>query len=127
MSGYTQLVKKTFVFEGDNVEVQFRRMKRKHMLKLIPLINRYNKLQTEGEDANEALSDLIQEVMDIGGEYVSYITGLKDAEGNEVSKDQVFDEMYFTELGAEISMSLLEASLGPLGKKLNTSEESPDK
>jgi len=122
MSGYTQLVSKKFVFEGDEVEVQFRRMKRKHMLKLLPLINKFNSAQDGGEDTSNIMPELLQEVMSVAEEYVAYLNGLKDADGEEISVSQMFDEMYFTELAANISMSLLDASLGPLVKTPDTSE-----
>jgi hypothetical protein len=132
MSGYTSLVKKQYTFEGDTVEVQFRRMKRKHMLKLIPVMNEYNEAleveETGGEapkPSSELVENLLTVVMGHATEYVSYLTGLKDSEGADVGITEVFEEMYFLELATEIAEDLMEESLGPLAKMPDSSGESP--
>lgn len=117
MSKYTTTLTKEYNFEDDTVRVKFRRMKRKHMLKLFPDIQEYTAKQEANEPANEILTRLLNEVLEFADEYVVAVEGLKDSEGNAITKEIMFEETYFLELTTLISTDLLEASLGPLAEK----------
>lgn len=120
MSGFTPLVKKTYVFEGDDIEIQFKRLKRKHMIKMFEPVQQYSNKVDAGEDVSTETISLLNIMMDFGEEYIVVLQGLKDTEGNDISKAELFNETYFLEIASEVMMDILEASLGPLAKTSGT-------
>lgn len=131
MSNFTPLVTKKFEFDGDTVTVRFSRIKRKHFFKLMPLFMKFkgkikDEEPAEGEvkkarELNEEELGHFQALMnDLGDSMLSYIKqveGLNDAAGEPVSKQDMMEDSYFLNLQIDILMSMIDASLGPMGKK----------
>lgn len=123
MSNFTPLVKRKFTFEGDEVEVVFSRLKRKHIFKLIPQIVSLKKEIGDSDIQDAPLDDKLDLVMavaegigDKAKDYIRSMTGLKDLEGNEVSIDEVMENSYFSDLYLEIVMAMIDSSIGLSGK-----------
>lgn len=118
MSNFTPLVKKDYEFAGDKVYVSFSRLKRKDMLNIMPLMSAISKSQKEGnDDANtEAVSAMINTVLDLLPGYVSSFTGLKTADGEDISIEQASESMYFIDLTTDIVTDLIDESLVLQGK-----------
>lgn len=115
MSNFTPLVKRKFVFEGDDVSVTFSRLKRKHMLKMLPKFIAIKDNLKETTDV-ELLAPLIDEFGDKAVDYIRSIEGLKDANGEDVTITEVIENAYFLEFFADIMMAMIEESLGPSKK-----------
>jgi hypothetical protein len=117
MSNFTPLVKKEYEFEGDTVSVAFCRMKRKHTLRLLPIIQNLSKANNS-EDAKfqeAAQSDLLEKLTDILPEHVKEFSGLKDSDGNPIDFNTVIDDSYFFNLVVDIGMALIDNSLATMG------------
>lgn len=122
MSGYTKSVTKSFVFEGDEFKVTFRRLKRKHLMLIMPEMQEYLKSNKEEPDT-PVIAAVLDKIYGFIEEYITCITGLKDAEGEDISVNEFFTELYFMEISTKVAMTILEESLGPLGRKSVSSEE----
>ena len=116
MSNFTPLVTQEFEFEGDKIIVVFSRLKRKHMLAAMPAFKRITDAEDNEEIKQEAISDVLNIVVDFLPEYVTSFEGLNDAEGNPVTIQMVCEEFYFMHLVAQIAMSMLSTSSGKEGK-----------
>lgn len=123
MSNFTPLVTKKFSFEGDEVTVKFARLKRKHMLKMLPLMTKFSDT-VDGIDEDgmsPAQAELVQDVMaelgDRAGEYIKSLEGLTDAAGNPITVEQFTEDSYFMTLFADLLVEMMEASVGPSGKE----------
>jgi hypothetical protein len=103
MSNFTPLVKKQYDFEGDTVTVRFARMRRKHMLKMIP------KIQSAQDDQDKVV-DVLNDLLEMLPEYVKEFDGLTNAAGEPVTIDVVADDMYFSGLASDIAMDVLNES-----------------
>lgn len=114
MGHYTPTVVKTFQFEDEEVKVQFRRLKRKHLVKLLPIVGGMK--EDSKEDLYESAEKLLGMFGDTASEYIVSITGLHDNEGNEVPVSAVTEESYFFGLYADIIVEMIQASMGPMGK-----------
>ena len=113
MSNFTPLVAKTYTFEGDEVKVEFSRLKRKHMLSVTPHLSKIDDVKT-AQDAKpeqlEAINELLNDIIDVIPEYVSSFTGLKDNNGLEIRIQSVVDDFYFLRLAIEIALDMIRAS-----------------
>lgn len=103
MSGFTPLVSETFKFDGDEVKVQFKRLKRKDMISLIPKMSEGGRIEITSEVINQAI-DLIPE-------YVTKFDGLRDANGDVVDLELALDNAYFTKLVSEIALTMVTESV----------------
>jgi hypothetical protein len=112
MSNFTPLVKKTYQFEGDIVEVTFARLKRKHMLKIIPHISAMTKAQEDADQAAiaDTTTTMLNIIIDALPEYVTEINGLTSKEGGNVGLEDITNEMYFMGLATDICMDILNES-----------------
>lgn len=121
MSNFTPLVEKQYEFEGDNISVKFSRLKRKHMLRALPAMNKLAKAQTEeNEDsANEFLNDFLNTIIDAIPEYIVEFSGLSDSQNNPVPIQTVVDDFYFLSLAAQISMDMVKESTAMLDTEGN--------
>lgn len=115
MSNFTPLVHKQYEFEGDKISVSFRRLKRKHMISISPMLAKLQSLTDEQGnipaeaimDNNEALSDILDAIIDHIPEYVSVFNGLTTADGLEVTVETVADDVYFMPLALQIAMDMV--------------------
>jgi hypothetical protein len=114
MSNFTPLVTKTLQFEGEEVKVTFARLKRKHMLQLIPHFLKY-KEDADTETKMQLFAPIIDVIGDHAPEYIRSIDGVTTAEGEPVSIVDVVEGAYFLDLFADIIVSMIEAST-PKGK-----------
>ena len=122
MSNFTPLVKKEYEFEGDKVWVTFARLKRKDMLKILPLVSSLQNMDdTDPQKKQIATAEVMGGMLNIIPEYVRKIEGLKDTEGNDIAVETVMDEVYFMALASQIVMDILNKSVvldgGEQGKK----------
>ena len=111
MSNFTPRIKNTFDFEGDTIKVVMSRLRRKHMVVLMPFMSQdglaleFTDVPAFLEAAAEVLSDCI----------VSF-NGLTDADGTSITQESdLFEEevlggLYFMGLVQEMMGALLEAS-----------------
>jgi len=114
MSNFTPLVNKQYEFEGDTVKVRFARLKRKHMFKLMPLIQQARDAVGEDGDKSkmaEFSTEMLGSMLDLLPSYVEEIDGLTDKAGNAISIDTVADDTYFIDLAGDIAMDILDASM----------------
>lgn len=125
MSNFTPLVIKKFKFQDDEVKVTFRRLKRKHMMKLMPTIMEFK--ESFGEDFNfdsapietklKLVTIITEDIGDKAAEYITNVEGLVDSNNEPVSMEELIENSYFFELFTEIVMAVVEASMGATGKK----------
>ena len=113
MSSFTPLVKKKYTFEDDNVTVIFARIKRKHIMKLLP------KLIFLADDSDDLAgkNEVLNDAMSIMPEYIKSIDGLTGSDNEAISKETVFDDMYFAELASQITLDMLEESMPMMGEE----------
>ena len=109
MSRFTPLVQKEYTFEADKITVLFSRLKRKHVMKLLPHI------ATLGEKSSEK-SAVLNEMLDVIPEYITSLQGLVDSQGIAVTSDTVFEEVYFMELAMAITMDVIAESMPMMGE-----------
>ena len=119
MSNFTPLVEKIHTFEGDEIRVTFSRLRRKHILKLMPLIQSLDHANSKKDKSKVDViqSDLLGQILEILPEHIKEFTGLKDKDGNAISFDTVADDTYFLNLSTDIGMQLIEESLPMMGSK----------
>ena len=111
MSNFTPLVTRKYTFEGDEVVVTFARLKRKHMMELLPHLG-----DLKVKDLKK-LTNVLNIAADFLPEYITSLQGLKDSEGKEISTAVVCEEVYFMQLAIEILMDLINESMIMDGKK----------
>lgn len=102
MSRFTKTVKFEQTFDGDKVTFELRRLTRRHMALLTPLIQRGRELAREqGPDVKLGpadLQDLSEQAAIILPECVVTMTGLRDAEGVAMQLSDIIEPHYFTPL-----------------------------
>ena len=111
MSRFTKTVQYVTEFQGDTVKVTLERLKRKDLLMLAPLMP---KADSEGKvtvnlDTEDNLK-LLSAVADRLPDYVKSFEGLKDANGEEITIQDVAEEAYFGELLSDIFAKLFDIS-----------------
>ena len=116
MSNFTPLVVKKYDFEGDSITVTFARLKRKHMLELMPLVQKLSAIKEDAALKQAAITDLLNVALDFLPDYVKSIVGLVDSQGAEMDIDVVADEIYFVNLATDIVMDVLNESMAMDGK-----------
>jgi hypothetical protein len=105
MSNFTKDILFTTEFEGDTVSLRLARLKRKDMMTLSP------HMPDAGEKVGAVQSmDLMDVALALLPKYVTEFKGPKDADGNELSLEDIMEEMYFLELVSRIVTHLFEAS-----------------
>lgn len=139
MSNFTPLVEFSTQFDGDTVTMKLGRLKKKHMVRLLPKflesIDDDNSTESEGgfklnilkmmQDETE-IAELAAEFI---GEYVHEFKGLKDADGNAISLETVVEQNYFQDLMSSILKELISISspsqqdMDSLGKQLPPMQE----
>lgn len=104
MSRFTKKVTFETEFEGDTVSLKLARLKRKDMMTLSPFM-------PDGDQVGSAQTmDLMDVATNLLPDYVSDWVGPTDEDGNELSLEDVMEEMYFLELISAIVTKLFEAS-----------------
>jgi hypothetical protein len=117
MSNFTPLVTKEYEFDGDKVTVIFTRLKRKDMLSALPAFKKLNDMDEDddGAEKQEVINDVLNGIADVIPDYVKTISGLVDADGDDVPIETVAEEMYFMRLCAQIAMDIMRESTVPGG------------
>ena len=110
MSKFTPLVKKEYEFEGDKVVVNFRRLQRGDMIKLMPLIQKQRDAGDKGMRL-EVIGEFMTEISDMVPKYVTGMSGLTAEDGTEISVETMAAEVYFLDLQTSIAMDLLNESM----------------
>jgi len=116
MSSFLPTLRNTFEFDGDQVEVTFKRPTRKHFLTLLPLIKKMN--NEDGEVDQVAAMEMLEAAVPIIKECVVEFQGLEAADGTPMSFDDTIDEAFFTDLHSEM-MGFLFESISAGGEKGN--------
>lgn len=106
MGHFTQAVDEQLVFDGDTVSFKLRRLQNKHMLVLAPVL-----AALPGENALARTARLVRAAEDILKECVTNWYGPTDANGKQLTFDEVLAESYFLGLMDEILGRLLKASV----------------
>lgn len=117
MSQFTPLVRRTYDFQNDKVNVAFKRLQRKHVLGFMPKVQAAQK--AKGDAALNAQNEMVNDLIDLLPEYVMEFDGLKDDNGDKIEFNTVVNEMYFIDLVTNIGMDLMNESVvmdGPEGK-----------
>lgn len=107
MSGFTPSVKRTYEFEGDQVEVVLKRLKRKDFQKWS------QHMKEENGVVKMTFSDTLEMgnvLFDLLPGYITSFTGLKDGEGNVIDLKTALEEAYFTDLIAKVIQDLFKIS-----------------
>jgi len=112
MSKFTKQIKRTYQFDGDEIQITMDRLKRKDALKIAPLMtepDENGKVAMSFEDSMK-FADVASSILK---KYITVFEGLKDGDGNALSVGDIFGEegaVYFMELVSEIISDLMEAS-----------------
>ena len=114
MSNFTPLVAKQYEFEGDTVKVSFARLKRKDMLKLMPIIQRMQRAEDDAQKG-EAIAEMLTDSLKLLPDYVVEFEGLTDSHGNQIDIETVADDMYFMQLASDIVGDLMNESAVGMG------------
>ncbi len=113
MSNFTPSVFYTTEFEGDSVSMTITRLKRKTIMKLIPLFTDVD-LEDFKKGRDEINADAMVKVLDVVSDelpkYVHDFTGLTDSEGKQLKFKDIVDEMYFLSLVIDIFSKMMEMS-----------------
>jgi hypothetical protein len=116
MSKYLPSVEFSTEYEGDKVKMVMRPLDRPSAMKIAP----YSR--SDDEDKNRTQEEKIK-VYDVAceilSEHLEEVSGLRDSNGNAVSKDAMLEHIYFMDLVMPAFARLVEAS--QLGK-----EQKPD-
>ena len=122
MSNFTPLVTKQYEFEGDQVTVVFSRLKRKHMIAIMPALAEFESIREEAGDnspklaQSAAMTTILELLVDKLPEYVKDFSGLRDKDGNAIEFNLVVDETYFMKLVTEMAIDLVTESTFNQGK-----------
>lgn len=120
MAGYTRLVKDSFEFEGDTVEVVFRRLKRTEYMQLAPFVEmtKSGGADMTFESVNQ-MYDIIDEIIPavvkefkglvIDGETLIYVSSKED-ESHEIF-NEIITEAYFSVLIQSLLGSIMNHSM----------------
>lgn len=120
MSNFTPQVYKEYEFDGDTVKVTFSRLKRKHMLRATPAINKLQSMEDVPDSEKfGAMADVLDSIIDAIPEYVHEFEGLTDSQGQPVSIQTVVDDFYFLELASRLAGDMVEASAPLIGNSGN--------
>ena len=117
MGQFTKLVKRTFEFDDEKVTVTFARLRRKDMMKIVPLVAKLNQEKPDGDNAVSIAEHFLGDFSDRLVDYIKEINGLTDASNEPVTIETVVDEAYFTPLLVDIAEAMVEESLPPSKKK----------
>ena len=106
MSKFTPTVKFEIEFDGDTISMDLRRLKNDHMIKL----SQYFSPDSKDIGLTRTVK-IIKEAKEVFTDCVINFQGLKDASGNLLSLDSIFDELYFTQIFDEILGKLIHISV----------------
>lgn len=122
MSGYLPKIRFDTEYEGDKVAIEMNALNRGAFVRMMPALE---KARASAEN-KMAVYDVACEVLK---EHVETITGLRDGNGNAITKETFLDAVYFVDLVINAFSKLIqECSLGKLkstdlGAKLPESTE----
>jgi hypothetical protein len=112
MGNFSPLVKKSYTFQGDNVHVEFARLKRKDMLLLMPLLKKVSTSQAVDDSEHaEAVSEMINVALDFMPTYIHSLKGLLQSDGEQIDVNTLCSEMYFIDLASDILTDIIEESI----------------
>jgi hypothetical protein len=107
MSGYLPTIEYRTTFEDDAISVNMAPLSRQSYVVLAP------KLAATNEDDPKAQADIYEAAVSILANHITSITGLRDANGSAVTKEQILDAVYFAPLVTDLFQHLIaSASLG---------------
>ena len=115
MSSFTPQVPLVIDFDGDTVTMQLKRFKKKHSLKLAPIMAKIEKLNkergvTDDSMPPEVLPEWYNAVAEILPECIDEWNGLKTVDGVDIKLVEAIEEQYFTVLIAEVMGNLFRIS-----------------
>lgn len=120
MSRYLPKNSYTHEFEGDEVTFTLLPLKRSSFVRVLPAIS---VVREQTMDQAMAIYTIACEVLD---EHIEEVTGLRDANGNAVSKEVFLGDVYFIQLVTLVFNDIIQAcSLGK-GQSENSGEKLPD-
>jgi len=122
MSNYTPSMTLTTEFEGDSVVIKLRRIKRTHVMSMMPYMKRLPGTDDFEPDESK-FSEMFDTICSWIEEYIESITGLVDTENNPININTIIEEQYFFPLLQEIAMKLLN-SRGVSAKDAKKSDSS---
>lgn len=102
MSSYVRSFTETFEFDGDNVEVTFKPLRKEHMLTIMPLLG-----DSEMSESEKG-AVIYREGCKILPEYVASMKGLIDGSGEVVDISEVCEMSYFSNLVVPMFAKLIE-------------------
>lgn len=110
MSKFTRSVPFSTEFEGDNVSCQIKRLTRADITAISSLID-HSKADENGMPCAEDNQKMLNATIDLLPQYVGdSFRGLRDADGNPVTIEDVCSEAYFLALATEMATMLLNSS-----------------
>lgn len=103
MSKFTPSVTKHYQFDGDNVTVELNRLSKAAMFSLSPYIG-------DGSEDSVDVEGMLKKGTDHVAGHIKSMTGLKDADGEEISVHTMVSSAYFITLVSKILVDLFEIS-----------------
>lgn len=124
MSNFTRTVKKTFNFDGDEIEIVFNRLKTSDFRLLASHleIDEETGLPT-GKVSFGNQMDMITKAIEILPNRVESMTGLKDPEGNQMEFIDIVNEQYFMGFVSDVFAAVMGASVVSNEKKSDATSE----
>lgn len=111
MGNFTNKVTKTFHFDGDEIQVEFTRMKNKHFVLIAPYLVLEDSEPKALRSGMLRSVKLVVESKQVLKECVISIEGLKSSDGTKMSLDDILDETYFISLLDQMLGQLMDASV----------------
>lgn len=122
MSGYLPQIRFETEYEGDKITIQMEAMNRKAFVRVLPALDDAKQIAASASK-KMAVYDVACEVLN---EHVTEITGLRDKNGNAVTKEALLNAVYFIDLVTGAFNKLIaECSLGKL-KSTDSEGKSPE-
>lgn len=123
MSGYLPTIRFDTEYEGDEVVIELNALTRNAFIKILPVLAAAKGSESADRSDKMAVYGAACEVL---SEHIVAITGLRDKNGNAVTKEAMLGAVYFIDLViAAFNKLVQESSLGKL-KSTDSEAKSPE-
>lgn len=111
MGNFTSKVTKTFQFDGDEVKVEFTRMKNKHFILIAPYLVLEDSEPKALRVGMLRSVKLVEESKQVLKECIKSMKGIQNADGDQLTLDDILDESYFISLLDQMLGFLMDVSV----------------
>lgn len=95
MGNFTRSLTHELEFDGDNIKITIKPLKRKDLLKLTPHV-------PTDQTNQEQLFKFVEAAAPILPDYIESIEGIKDANGEDVPLEHIIEDVYFIQVASQI-------------------------